>query len=174
MLCLEYCGRISCACWCPWISLDYLTHCDLVTPYANRSEPTLAQVMAWCRLPDGTKPLPDPSWLFISKFQWHSFEVNFPRYTSAISYQNIYLSKIPFKSRGQWDWVNKIKKIFNPCLLQCSPLFASEDQAINSRHLRRSLMEHTYFDWSKVPRADERRLSGKSFHSPQMLTTRFR
>ena len=55
-----------------------------------------------------------------------------------------------------------------------SPPYATEEQAVKVRHLRRSVMEYTTFDWSKVPRAEQRRLSDKSFDKPQVVTTRFR
>ncbi len=35
-------------------------------------------------------------------------------------------------------------------------------------------MEHSYFDWSKVPTAVNRRTSYKPFETPQLVTTRFR
>ena len=57
---------------------------------------------------------------------------------------------------------------------QYSPAFPSEEQAIKFRNMRRSLMEYTTFDWKKLPRAEERRLSEKPFDKPQVITTRFR
>ena len=63
------------------------------------------------------------------------------------------------------------------CLFLCpiySPPYATEEQAVKVRHLRRSVMEYSTFDWSKVPRAEQRRLSDKSFDKPQFVTTRFR
>ena len=81
-----------------------LTHWGLSTPYGDkRSGSMLAQVMACC--------LTAPShylnqcWLIISKIQWHSFEGNFTRDTSAINHENLfenYMSKISLKfTRGQ-------------------------------------------------------------------------
>jgi len=55
-----------------------------------------------------------------------------------------------------------------------NPVYSCEEQAVNARMMRRAVMEHTFFDWSRVPRADERRLSDKQFDSPQTITTRFR
>ena len=88
----------------PCLIESVLTHCGLVTIWRHKSGSTLAQVMACC--------LTAPShylnqcWLIIGKVQWHSFECNFTRDTSAISHWNYlenYLSKILFKSpRDRW------------------------------------------------------------------------
>ena len=55
-----------------------------------------------------------------------------------------------------------------------SHTYSSEEEAVHARTLRRSLMEYSFFDWAKVPRATERRLSAKPFDNPQVITTRFR
>ena len=55
-----------------------------------------------------------------------------------------------------------------------SPPYATEDQAVNMRTLRRSVMEYSHFDWDKVPRATQRRLTEKPFEKPQIITTQFR
>ena len=60
-----------------------LTHCGLVTPYGDRSGSTLALVTI-CYLTAPSHYL-NQCWL-ISEFQWHLFEGNFSRNTSAISY----------------------------------------------------------------------------------------
>ncbi|KAK2151628.1 hypothetical protein LSH36_356g02050 [Paralvinella palmiformis] len=52
-----------------------------------------------------------------------------------------------------------------------SPPYATEEQAITIRALRRSVMEYTSFGWSKVPSSLERRTSEKPFENPQLVTT---
>ena len=56
------------------------------TIWWQRSESTLAQVMAWCL----TVPSPylNECWLIISKVEWHSSKGEFTRDTSAINHWN--------------------------------------------------------------------------------------
>ena len=56
----------------------------------------------------------------------------------------------------------------------CSPPYADTEQAMNVRAMRRSVMQYSSFDWSNVPRAQERRTSAEKFRNPQIITTEFR
>ena len=56
-------------------------------------------------LPDGTKPLPEPSWLLINEVLGHSHEINFTSAQATILYNEFedYTFKIiATSSRGQW------------------------------------------------------------------------
>ena len=80
----------------------------------------------------------------------------------------------PLQLYSMMMWYVHCSIILCCSLLYYSPAFPSEEQAIKFRNMRRSLMEYTTFDWKKLPRAEERRLSEKPFDKPQVITTRFR
>lgn len=54
--------------------------------------------------------------------------------------------------------------------LRDSPLYATEEDACNARRLKKSVTLYTTFDWSKLPRLEERRQTSESFDSPEIIT----
>ena len=86
---------------------DMLTHCGLMTPYANTDLTVPSHYLNQC-------------WLINSEGQWQSPDGDLTRDASAMNYYNQlenYLPKISFKSpRGQW--VKNI--IFKLIIQQCS------------------------------------------------------
>jgi len=66
---------------------------------------------------------------------------------------------------------------------QCQPsillwLFSAQfmtlEDAVAARALEKTAKQYTHFDWSRVPRADERRLTKKPYEQPHFITTIFR
>ena len=55
-----------------------------------------------------------------------------------------------------------------------SPHYATEDDALNARRLKKSVTLYTTFDWSKVPRLEERRQAEHVFDSPEIITHVYR
>ncbi|XP_060557089.1 leucine-rich repeat-containing protein 72-like isoform X1 [Ruditapes philippinarum] len=58
--------------------------------------------------------------------------------------------------------------------LRDSPLYMSSDDACNARRLKKSVTLYTTFDWSKVPRIEERRQTDTVFDSPEIITHVYR
>ncbi|XP_045175128.2 leucine-rich repeat-containing protein 72-like isoform X2 [Mercenaria mercenaria] len=58
--------------------------------------------------------------------------------------------------------------------LRDSPLYASEEDASNARRLKKSVTLYTTFDWSKIPRIEERRQADTVFDSPEIITHVYR
>ena len=58
--------------------------------------------------------------------------------------------------------------------LRDSPHYGSEDDALNARRLKKSVTLYTTFDWSKVPRVEERRQAENVFDSPEIVTHVYR
>ncbi|XP_064634984.1 leucine-rich repeat-containing protein 72-like [Lineus longissimus] len=54
------------------------------------------------------------------------------------------------------------------------PPFENPEDAVNTRLLKKSVMQYSSLDWSKVPRSDERRMSDQAFGTPQIVTVKFR
>ncbi|KAL3841897.1 hypothetical protein ACJMK2_019988 [Sinanodonta woodiana] len=52
--------------------------------------------------------------------------------------------------------------------------YATEDDAVNARRLKKSVTLFTTFDWSKVPRIEERRQADQAFDSPEIITHVYR
>ncbi|KAL4224483.1 Leucine-rich repeat-containing protein 72 [Mactra antiquata] len=58
--------------------------------------------------------------------------------------------------------------------LRDSPVYVSEDDAFNARRLKKSVTLYTTFDWSKLPRLEERRQTDNVFDSPEIITHVYR
>lgn len=58
--------------------------------------------------------------------------------------------------------------------LRDSPLYASNEDACNARRLKKSVTLYTTFDWSKIPRIEERRQTDSVFDSPEIITHVYR
>ncbi|KAK2184509.1 hypothetical protein NP493_262g01044 [Ridgeia piscesae] len=55
-----------------------------------------------------------------------------------------------------------------------SAQFMTLEDAVAARALEKTAKQYTHFDWSRVPRADERRLTKKPYEQPHFITTIFR
>ncbi|XP_074660986.1 leucine-rich repeat-containing protein 72-like [Tubulanus polymorphus] len=55
-----------------------------------------------------------------------------------------------------------------------NPPYEIEEEAVNDRLSKKSTMDYSKFDWSKVPNSEQRRISEKPFETPQIVTVRFR
>ncbi|RUS69896.1 hypothetical protein EGW08_022347 [Elysia chlorotica] len=58
--------------------------------------------------------------------------------------------------------------------LKNSPSFATPEEAVNTRRLKKSLTMYSNFDWGRVPRIQERRRSEAQFGSPRIITQVYR
>ncbi|CAH1786897.1 unnamed protein product [Owenia fusiformis] len=65
-----------------------------------------------------------------------------------------------------------MKNVANNFLLD-NPPYDTIDDAVASRTMKKAAYTYSSFDWSKVPRAEERRLSDKAFDQPQINTVQF-
>ncbi|KAL5007599.1 hypothetical protein ScPMuIL_016405 [Solemya velum] len=65
------------------------------------------------------------------------------------------------------------RDIGNSFLLDHQP-FEKEEDAINARRLKKSVTVFTVFDWSKVPRIQQRRQCEEPFDSPEIITHVYR
>lgn len=59
-------------------------------------------------------------------------------------------------------------------MMNFSPPYESTEEAVNSRRLKKSVTVFTTFDWSKIPRYEERRQMDKPFDSPEIITHVYR
>ena len=59
-------------------------------------------------------------------------------------------------------------------VFSCSPPYENTDEAINARRLKKSVTVFTTFDWSKLPRYEQRRQMDKPFDSPEIITHVYR
>jgi hypothetical protein len=68
--------------------------------------------------------------------------------------------------------------VYNVSLLasvHCSSLpYEDDEQAVNARRLKKSVTIYTAFDWSKVPRIEERRQAKQTFDTPEIITHVYR
>ena len=55
-----------------------------------------------------------------------------------------------------------------------SPVYEDSEEAFNARRLKNSVKLYTSFDWSKVPRIEERRQTDSPFDSPEIITHVYR
>ena len=55
-----------------------------------------------------------------------------------------------------------------------SPSFATPEEAVNTRRLKKSLTMYSNFDWGRVPRIQDRRRSEAQFGSPRIITQVYR
>ncbi|XP_076450752.1 leucine-rich repeat-containing protein 72-like isoform X3 [Babylonia areolata] len=65
-------------------------------------------------------------------------------------------------------------KVFGDNYLRNIPTFEDQEDAVNSRRLKKSLTVYSSFDWSKVPRIEQRRTSEQTFGNPEIITRVYR
>ncbi|CAG2200171.1 unnamed protein product [Mytilus edulis] len=58
--------------------------------------------------------------------------------------------------------------------LRDNPPYDNTEEAVNARRLKKSVTVFTTFDWSKIPRYEERRQMDKPFDSPEIITHVYR